>query len=118
MCGAQHTDRQRQSMHVARPTSPQIPLRALESDRAEALALTPVSRETAARLDRFIELLLKWQTTTQLISASTVPKLWTRHVADSLQLIDLAPHANTWADIGSGAGFPGRRSGPNRTSSA
>jgi 16S rRNA (guanine527-N7)-methyltransferase len=80
---------------------------ALDSDRAQALALTPVSRETAARLDRFVELLLKWQRTTQLISASTVPKLWTRHIADSLQLIDLAPKACVWADMGSGAGFPG-----------
>jgi len=80
---------------------------ALASDRAQALALTPVSRETAARLDRFVELLLRWQRTTQLIAASTVPRLWTRHIADSLQLIDLAPTARIWADMGSGAGFPG-----------
>jgi 16S rRNA (guanine527-N7)-methyltransferase len=80
---------------------------ALDSDRAQALTLTPVSRETAARLDRFVDLLLKWQRTTQLIAASTVPKLWTRHVADSLQLVDLAPKARLWTDMGSGAGFPG-----------
>ena len=80
---------------------------ALDSDRAQALALTPVSRETEARLDRFVEVLLKWQGTTQLIAASSVPKLWTRHIADSLQLIDLAPKARVWADMGSGAGFPG-----------
>ena len=42
-----------------------------------------------------------------LIGASTVPILWTRHVADSLQLLALAPQAKTWADLGSGAGFPG-----------
>jgi 16S rRNA (guanine527-N7)-methyltransferase len=80
---------------------------ALDSDRAQALTLTPVSRETAARLDRFVDLLLRWQRTTQLIAASTVPKLWTRHVADSLQLVDLAPKARLWTDMGSGAGFPG-----------
>jgi 16S rRNA (guanine527-N7)-methyltransferase len=33
--------------------------------------------------------------------------VWTRHVADSLQLLDLAPDARTWADLGSGGGFPG-----------
>lgn len=33
--------------------------------------------------------------------------LWTRHIADSLQLIPLAPDAKIWADLGSGAGFPG-----------
>jgi 16S rRNA (guanine527-N7)-methyltransferase len=92
---------------VARPANRQAAPGALDSDRAKALALTPVSRETLARLDRFVALLLKWQATTQLIGASTVPTLWTRHVADSLQLLDLAPQARTWADMGSGAGFPG-----------
>jgi len=79
----------------------------LASDRAEALALTPVSRETAERLDRFVDLLLAWQKTTNLISPATVPRLWTRHVADSLQLLDLAPGAKVWIDLGSGGGFPG-----------
>jgi 16S rRNA (guanine527-N7)-methyltransferase len=79
----------------------------LASDRAQALALTPVSRETLARLDRFVDLLQTWQNTTNLIARSTLPTLWTRHVADSLQLLDLAPDAQTWTDLGSGAGFPG-----------
>jgi 16S rRNA (guanine527-N7)-methyltransferase len=30
-----------------------------------------------------------------------------RHVADSLQLLDLAPEARVWVDLGSGGGFPG-----------
>jgi 16S rRNA (guanine527-N7)-methyltransferase len=79
----------------------------LSADRASALALTPVSRETAQRLDRFVALLLAWQSRTQLIATSTVPHLWTRHIADSLQLIDLAPGARTWVDVGTGGGFPG-----------
>jgi 16S rRNA (guanine527-N7)-methyltransferase len=79
----------------------------LAADRARALALIPVSRETAARLDRFVALLLDWQNRFNLIAASTVPLVWTRHIADSLQLIALAPHARKWADLGSGAGFPG-----------
>ena len=77
------------------------------ADRAKAFGLTPVSRETEERLGRFVDLLLKWQQTTHLISPSTVPKLWTRHVADSLQLLDLAPSARLWVDLGSGGGFPG-----------
>jgi 16S rRNA (guanine527-N7)-methyltransferase len=79
----------------------------LAADRDRALALTPVSRETLARLDRFVELLLETQSHTNLIGAGTIPGLWTRHVADSLQLLDLAPDARTWLDLGSGAGFPG-----------
>ncbi len=80
---------------------------ALADDRARALALTPVSRETAGRLDAFVALLLRWQATTNLVAPSTLPQLWTRHVADSLQLISLAPDARVWADLGSGGGFPG-----------
>jgi 16S rRNA (guanine527-N7)-methyltransferase len=79
----------------------------LAADRERALALTPVSRETSARLDRFVALLLTWQKHTNLIARSTIPVIWTRHIADSLQLLDLAPQAKVWADLGSGAGFPG-----------
>ncbi|HEX4411743.1 MAG TPA: 16S rRNA (guanine(527)-N(7))-methyltransferase RsmG [Xanthobacteraceae bacterium] len=79
----------------------------LTANRAEALALTPVSRETEARLDRLVALLLDWQQRMNLIARSTEPIVWTRHVADSLQLLPLAPRARTWVDLGSGAGFPG-----------
>ena len=79
----------------------------LGPDKAEALALTPVSRETEMRLDRFIELLGQWQTKTNLVAPSTLQHLWTRHVSDSLQLVELQPAARTWVDLGSGGGFPG-----------
>jgi 16S rRNA (guanine527-N7)-methyltransferase len=79
----------------------------LASDKKRALELTPVSRETERRLDMFVELLLLWQQTQNLIASSTIPKIWTRHVADSLQLLDRAPDALVWADLGSGGGFPG-----------
>jgi 16S rRNA (guanine527-N7)-methyltransferase len=80
---------------------------ALAADRERARVLTPVSRETLERLDRFVALLLQWQRTTQLVAASTLPRLWTRHIADSLQLLDLSGDARGWVDLGSGAGFPG-----------
>src|ERR1700680_2669419 len=79
----------------------------LGADRARSLALTPVSRETGARLDRFVALLLKWQEITHLIAPSTVPHLWTRHIAGSLHLLELAPAAKIWVDMGTGGGFPG-----------
>ena len=40
-------------------------------------------------------------------SPSTLPILWTRHISDSLQLLDIAPSARVWVDLGSGGGFPG-----------
>ena len=79
----------------------------LTADRARALELTPVSRETAERLDRFVEFLLPWAQKINLIARSTLPTVWTRHIADSLQLLPLAPDAKCWIDLGSGAGFPG-----------
>jgi 16S rRNA (guanine527-N7)-methyltransferase len=79
----------------------------LAADKSAALALTPVSRETERRLERFIELLGQWQTKTNLVAPSTLVHLWTRHVSDSLQLVDLQPSATTWIDLGSGGGFPG-----------
>ena len=79
----------------------------LSIDKSAALALTPVSRETEARLDRYVELLLQWQAKTNLVAPSTLPNLWTRHISDSLQLLSIAPDAKTWTDFGSGGGFPG-----------
>ncbi len=80
---------------------------ALARDRAAALRLMPVSRETIERLDAFVALLLQWQAKTNLVAPSTLPQLWTRHIADSLQLFSIAPHLGTWIDLGSGGGFPG-----------
>jgi 16S rRNA (guanine527-N7)-methyltransferase len=80
---------------------------ALAADKERALALVPVSRETEARLDRYVDLLLSWQAKTNLVAPSTLPQLWTRHIADSLQLLALAPSARVWADLGAGGGFPG-----------
>jgi 16S rRNA (guanine527-N7)-methyltransferase len=79
----------------------------LAADRARALQLTPVSRETAARLDRFVALFMQWQRRTNLIAPSTEPTVWTRHIADSLQLLDLAPDARICVDLGTCGGFPG-----------
>jgi 16S rRNA (guanine527-N7)-methyltransferase len=77
------------------------------SDKAAALALTPVSPATENRLDAYVDLLLQWQAKTNLVASSTLPNLWTRHISDSLQLLALAPDAKAWVDLGSGGGFPG-----------
>jgi len=79
----------------------------LAEDRAQALSLVHVSRETIERLDRFVRVLLQWQARINLVAASTEPFIWTRHIADSLQLLALAPQAKIWVDLGSGGGFPG-----------
>ena len=86
-----------------------LPLQPSDADRAQAVAVNQdlVSRETWPRLDAFVALLLERQQRMNLIGASTIPTVWTRHIADSLQLLRLAPTARVWADLGSGAGLPG-----------
>lgn len=49
----------------------------------------------------------RWQKAKNLVSSATLDEVWTRHIADSLQLFDLAPGARRWLDLGSGGGFPG-----------
>jgi 16S rRNA (guanine527-N7)-methyltransferase len=84
------------------------------ADRAQALQLVDVSRETTARLDRFADLLLAWQSKINLVAPASLSRLWTRHIADSLQLLtlvedlpDLPASPLVWVDLGSGGGFPG-----------
>jgi 16S rRNA (guanine527-N7)-methyltransferase len=79
----------------------------LAENRRAALRLVPVSRETGDRLAAYVDLLARWRKTTNLIAESTFASVWTRHIADSAQLLTLAPQARRWIDMGSGAGFPG-----------
>jgi 16S rRNA (guanine527-N7)-methyltransferase len=78
------------------------------ADRRSALSLTPVSRETEARLAILVAELERWQSAKNLVSGATLSHIWSRHVADSLQLLNHAPgNAQHWLDLGSGGGFPG-----------
>ncbi len=65
-----------------------------------------VSRETLDRLKIYVDLVLRWQPAQNLIAPSTIPEIWRRHVADSLQPHMCLPEAKRWLDFGSGAGFP------------
>jgi len=67
-----------------------------------------VSRETQAKLSAFLDMVEKWNPRINLVSASSLPTAWTRHVLDSAQLWSLRPTSQgVWLDIGSGGGFPG-----------
>ncbi len=67
-----------------------------------------VSRETEAKLQAFADLVTRWTSSINLVSRSSIAEIWDRHIIDSAQLYDLAPEGwQTWADIGSGGGFPG-----------
>lgn len=78
------------------------------SDRDALLAGIDVSRETEVLLCRFVDLVEKWTARINLVSGNSLVDIWTRHVLDSAQLYRFVPDgAQHWADLGSGAGFPG-----------
>lgn len=76
-------------------------------DAAGYQALTGASDAQIADLARFQELLAEWNEVMNLVGPLTIATYWTRHALDSSQLLNLAPEASTWADLGAGAGLPG-----------
>jgi 16S rRNA (guanine527-N7)-methyltransferase len=78
-----------------------------EGDRERALELCPRLIPFVGEFDSYLALLRKWQPKINLVSDATLAQAWTRHFADSVQALDAVAGVTTWADLGSGAGFPG-----------
>lgn len=79
------------------------PLTAAETGR-----LLDVSRETTERLEVYLDLLIRWQATINLVGPGTLVDPWRRHILDCGQLWKLWPAgARRLVDLGSGAGLPG-----------
>jgi 16S rRNA (guanine527-N7)-methyltransferase len=77
----------------------------LTAEQFQALSSATDARMTD--LERFRVLLTEANEVMNLVGPSTLPDYWSRHVLDSWQLIEHAPDALTWADLGAGAGVPG-----------
>lgn len=65
-----------------------------------------VPRETFARLEQFVAILVSENGQQNLIAPASVEQIWARHIVDSAQLNFAFPRG-LWVDIGSGAGLPG-----------
>jgi 16S rRNA (guanine527-N7)-methyltransferase len=76
-------------------------------DAAAFAALTGADAQVMADLEAYRVLLLEWNSRMNLIGPATEATFWSRHAWDSAQLLELAPEALTWADLGAGAGLPG-----------
>lgn len=74
-----------------------------ESARASLI----VPRETMEGFEAFVSFLVEENARQNLVSRSSLDQVWSRHIADSAQLLRFAPDAGSWLDLGSGAGFPG-----------
>lgn len=68
---------------------------------------TDVSRETFERLEAYVALIEKWNPKINLVSKSSLPEIWDRHIWDSAQIFDISVEGSVWADFGSGGGLPG-----------
>ncbi len=66
------------------------------------------SPDVQEKLKIYEALLVKWQKAINIVSPSTIPDAWTRHIIDSAQVSSLIPpNAKVYADLGCGGGFPG-----------
>ncbi len=64
--------------------------------------------EAMERFARFLTMLEGENERQNLVSTASLTDAWTRHIADSLQLLDHVPRETSpWLDMGTGAGFPG-----------
>ena len=67
-----------------------------------------VSRETHQRLRDLLDLVAKWNPAINLVACGTLANGWQRHILDSAQIFACVDQpSGIWADLGSGAGFPG-----------
>jgi 16S rRNA (guanine527-N7)-methyltransferase len=79
----------------------------VEKIQRDLARVLPVSRETIERFQVYRTMLDEWQRVTNLVGHDTLQSFWDRHVADSLQCMNVVPGARCWLDLGSGGGFPG-----------
>ena len=79
----------------------------LETEKAAFQVKTGADDQQMADLEAFRERLTEANAVMNLVGPDSLPDFWNRHAWDSGQLLDFAPGALTWADLGAGAGFPG-----------
>jgi 16S rRNA (guanine527-N7)-methyltransferase len=61
-----------------------------------------------ARLEQLAEAVREENRAQNLVAASSLDQIWSRHFLDSAQLLHHVPRGtDPWLDLGSGAGFPG-----------
>lgn len=65
-----------------------------------------MSASREAQLSAYTALIRKWNPAINLVSPNTLEEIDSRHIADSVQLADLAVTPGNWLDIGSGGGLP------------
>lgn len=65
------------------------------------------ANDSAPQLQRYVDILLERGVAWGLLGPREGERIWDRHIANSLALVDLIPRGATVVDVGSGAGLPG-----------
>lgn len=78
-----------------------------DTEQLSAEALGNAFPEASSQLGQYVEILATRGIEWGLMGPREGDKLWSRHVSNSLGLVDLLPEGVDVADIGSGAGLPG-----------
>lgn len=81
----------------------------MTEDEARAWIVARFGVDRERTLAAFVDRLVAESDHQNLISRSSIPEIWARHIVDSAQLLILSnvPFEGLWLDIGTGAGFPG-----------
>ncbi len=77
------------------------------ADAGELAAALGLGEAAARDFARYRELLAEGNARMNLVGPSALAQFWPRHAWDGAQLLQLAPEALRFADLGSGAGLPG-----------
>ena len=79
-----------------------------DSSPNDILRIFNVSRESSRKLHEYVKLLSIWQKRINLVGPREIDRVWPRHIADGLQLLDHIDKGSRCAiDLGSGGGIPG-----------
>ena len=82
----------------------------MTEDEARAWIAARHGAEGVAAMEQIAVVVIVAATQQNLVAPSTLATMWSRHIVDSAQLLELAGESQPdalWVDIGSGAGFPG-----------
>jgi len=67
-----------------------------------------VSRETFAKLQEYVNLIIKWNKAINLVSSNDIEDIWQKHILISAELMLHIPNKDIKiVDLGSGSGIPG-----------
>ncbi len=80
----------------------------MHSDLFKTFAEMNVPRETFLKLQAYVDLIIKWNKSINLVSPHDIENIWHKHILLSAELINHIKNKNIHiVDLGSGSGFPG-----------